>query len=103
MCFLYRSPLASVLSFPESVFVELMEVDAKSVSFNFNDNIYRQVDGISMGFLLGPILENIFVGFYEKLLIYVNVWMHQIVVWFITLISVLWSCIELALNNISLS
>ena len=45
-----------------------MELAFKSVSFGFIDNMYRQVDGISMGFLLGPILANIFVGFYEKLL-----------------------------------
>ena len=30
--------------------------------------MYRQVDGILMGSPLGPILANIFVGFYEKLL-----------------------------------
>ena len=66
--FLYRSPLTSVHSFPESVFVELMELATKSVSFSFNDTIYRQVDGISMGSPLGPILENIFVRYSEKLL-----------------------------------
>ena len=63
--FLYRSP--SPL-FPESVFVELMELTTKSVSFSFNDTMYRQVDGISMGSPIGPILANVFVGFYEKLL-----------------------------------
>ena len=63
--FLYRSPLTSVPSFPESVFAELIELATKSVSFSFNDTIYRPVDGISMGSLLGPILANIFVGFHE--------------------------------------
>ena len=66
--FLYRSPLTSVPSFPESVFVELMELATKSVSFSFNDTMYHQVDGISIGSPLGLILANIFVGFYEKLL-----------------------------------
>ena len=66
--FLYQSRLTSVPSFPESVFVELMELSTKSVSFNFNDNMYRQVDRISMGSSLRSILANIFVGFYEKLL-----------------------------------
>ena len=65
--FLYRSPLTSVPSFPESVFVELVEWDTKSVSLSFSDNMYRKVDGISMGSSLGPILANISVGFYEKL------------------------------------
>ena len=44
-----------------------MELATKSVSFSFNDTIYRQVDAILMGFLLDPILTNISVGFYEKL------------------------------------
>ena len=66
--FLYHSTLTSVPSLPESVFVELMELAPKSVSFSFNDTMYHQVDGISMGSPLGPILVNIFVGFYEKLL-----------------------------------
>ena len=63
--FLYRSPLTS---FSEIIFVELIELATKSVAFSFNDTMYRQVDGISMGSPLGPILANIFVGFYEKLL-----------------------------------
>ena len=48
--------------------MDLMELTTKSVSFNVNDTMYRQVDDISMGSPLGPILANIFVGFYEKLL-----------------------------------
>ena len=64
--FLYRSPLTSVPSFPESIFVELMELATKSVSFSFDDTMYCQVDGILIGYPLGPILANIFVGFYEK-------------------------------------
>ena len=63
---LYRIPLISVPSFPESFCVELMELATKSVSFSFNDSMYRQVDEISIGFPLGPILPNIFVGFNEK-------------------------------------
>ena len=66
--FLYCSPLTSVPSFPDNDFVELMELTTKSVSFSFNDNMYHQTDGISMGSLLGPILANIFVEFYEKLI-----------------------------------
>ena len=66
--FLYRSPLTSVPSSPESVFMELMKLATKSVSYSFNDTMYRQADGISMGSPLGPILTNIFVRFYEKLI-----------------------------------
>ena len=36
-------------------------------SFSFNDTMYHQVDGISMGLMLG-LLANLFVGFLEQLL-----------------------------------
>ena len=45
-----------------------MELTTKSVSFSFNDTMYCQVDGISIGSPSGPIFADIFVGFYEKLL-----------------------------------
>ena len=61
--FLYRSTLTSVPSFPENVFVKFMELTTKSISFTLNCIMYRQVDSISMGSLLGPILAKIFVGF----------------------------------------
>ena len=54
--FLYCSPLTSVPSLLETVFVELMEFVTKSVSFSFNDTMYRKVDGISMGSPLGSFL-----------------------------------------------
>ena len=66
--FLYRSPLTSLPSFLECVFVELMELAINSISFSFNDTMYHHVDGILMDSLLGPILTYIFVVFYEKLL-----------------------------------
>lgn len=37
-----------------------------SVSITFNDNIYRQNHGVSMGSPLGPLMANIFVGFQER-------------------------------------
>ena len=66
--FLYRSPLTSVPFPPENICIELMELTTKSVSFSFNSAMYREVDGISMSSPLGPILTNIFVGFFERLL-----------------------------------
>ena len=42
--FLYQNPLISVPSFPESIFVELMELATKSISFSFNDTMFHQVD-----------------------------------------------------------
>ena len=34
--------------------------------FIFNNEIYDQIDGISMGSLLAPILANLFMGYHEK-------------------------------------
>ena len=36
------------------------------VSFSFNETMFRQIEGVSMGSPLGPILANIFVGFHER-------------------------------------
>ena len=53
---LYRRLLTCAPSSPESAFVELMKLATKSVSFSFNDTMYRQVDDISLGSPLDPIL-----------------------------------------------
>ena len=66
--FLYRGPSTIALPFSEEVFIDLMEIATKSVSFSFNEIMYRQIEGVSMGSTLGPILANIFVGFQERLL-----------------------------------
>ena len=50
----------------EDGFRELMDISTTSVDFLFNENIYRQVDGVAMGSPLGPTLANIFVGCYEQ-------------------------------------
>ena len=64
--FLYHGPSTIALPFPEEVFIELMGITTKSVSFSFNEIMYRQIEGISTGSPLGPILANIFVGFQER-------------------------------------
>ena len=61
---LYRSYLIPS-DIPELVFVELMKFETISVEFSFDNFMYRQVDGISMGSTLGPTMAGIFVGFYE--------------------------------------
>ena len=50
---------------PKTVFKHLLHFATSSVEFSFNDNIYRQIDGVAMGSPLGPILANIFVGSLE--------------------------------------
>ena len=62
---LYRSHL-SPPDIPESTLIELMKFATTSVEFSFNDIMYRQIDGVSMGSPLGPTLANIFMGFWEK-------------------------------------
>ena len=52
------------LDIPEVVFVELMKF-ATSVEFSFDNIMYRQVDGISMGSTLGSTMAGIFVVFHE--------------------------------------
>ena len=43
-----------------------MKSGTSGVEFSFNDIVYKQTDGVSMGSPLGPALANIFVGFYEE-------------------------------------
>ena len=64
---LYASDLIAP-SFLRKVFIELMQAVTKSVEFSFNNVMYQQIDGVAMGYLLGPALANIFVGYYESLL-----------------------------------
>ena len=51
---------------PEHVFNEMLIMATTNVQFSFDGNMYRQIDGVAMGSALGPILANIFVGFYEQ-------------------------------------
>ena len=55
---------------PKEVFVELLDSATSTVEFSFDNTIYRQIDGVAMGSLLGPALANIFVGYYEEKLFF---------------------------------
>lgn len=63
--YLYRGCLKA-LSFPETVFVELIEKSTMSVSLSFNNNMYRKIYGVSMSSPQGPLIANIFLGFHER-------------------------------------
>ena len=51
---------------PRDVFVELIKSATSSVEFSFNNTMYKQTDGVTMGSPLGPALANIFFEYYEK-------------------------------------
>jgi len=63
---LYNNNVLPQPSFPRDIFVELMQLATSSVEFGFNNNMYRQIDGVAMGSPLGPALANIFVGHQEE-------------------------------------
>ena len=43
-----------------------MLIATRGVEFSFNNQIYKQLDGVAMGSPLGPALANILVGFHES-------------------------------------
>ena len=47
-------------------FRDLLDLAAKESFFTFNNKFYIQVDGVSMGLPLGPILADIFLSHYEE-------------------------------------
>ena len=43
-----------------------MLIATRGVEFSFNNQMYKQLDGMAMGSALGPALANIVVGFHES-------------------------------------
>ena len=62
---LYRGHL-DCPPFPEDTFRELMLIATQGVEFSFENQMYKQLDGVAMGSPLGSALANIFVGFHES-------------------------------------
>ena len=45
---------------------QLFNFDTSGTHFIFNGSFYGQIDGVSMGSPLGPVLANLFMGYHEK-------------------------------------
>ncbi|VDP50727.1 unnamed protein product [Schistosoma margrebowiei] len=58
-----------LLPLPASEFKKLLLMCTSDVQFQFNNTIYRQIDGVAMGSPLGPILADIFMGYLENMLL----------------------------------
>ena len=43
-----------------------MLIPTRGVEFSFNNQMYKQLDGVAMGSPVSPALANIFVGFHES-------------------------------------
>ena len=48
---------------------KLITTTLKKRTFSFNDNVYKQTDGVSMGSSLGPVIANIFMTELEKFIL----------------------------------
>ena len=46
---------------------KLFEFVASGTHFLFNGDYYNQIDGVAMGYPLGPVLANLFMGYHEKI------------------------------------
>ena len=50
----------------KEIFREFLEVALKETCFVFDERLYQQIDGVSMGSPLGPTLANAFLSFHEQ-------------------------------------
>ena len=46
---------------------KLFEFATSGTHFLFNGNYYDQTVGVAMGFPLGPVLANLYMGYHEKI------------------------------------
>ena len=56
----------SFLSFSRILFRKLLELAVTNSFFTFNEQLYRQKEGLGMGLPLSPVMANIFLDFHEE-------------------------------------
>ena len=56
----------SFLSFTRILFRKLLELAVTNSFFTFNEQLYRQKEGLGMGLPLSPVMANIFLDFHEE-------------------------------------
>lgn len=49
---------------PEALFLKFMHLTTEGLKFSFDENMYTQIDGVSMGNPLNPVRANIFFFFW---------------------------------------
>ena len=54
------------VKFTKKELQKLFKIATSETHFIFNNDIYDQIDGVSMGSPLAPILANLFMGYHEK-------------------------------------
>ena len=59
---LFKTPDTLVEGISKNEFCDLLDLTSKESFFTFSNKFYIQVDGVSMGSLLGPVLANIFLS-----------------------------------------
>ena len=57
---------ATVGGIPRKLFRSMLDLAVSNSFFLFNNNLYKQTDGVGMGLPLGPTFANIFLCFHEK-------------------------------------